>query len=350
MIIGLSMAHEVSPHEHLREHTTHSTSLRDSKLSDCQGSDDPKNIDRVVRLRLNKVRDLCGDLCNTSKTTGKKGLYFDETSSQVTCSNIFDDIMDAPREQRFAPKCLPATFVDDFSMNGRVMLKRFPARGGTASKSKPRVFDQVYLGKEAQTNVWTRDIVEKMKGEAVNGSMYGNYGNGEVASLINATRKAGIRDKHVLVIGSENPWVEAICLANGARHVTTLEYGHIDSQHPDVSSILPSELNKMFRDGVAPKFDAVVTFSSLEHSGLGRYGDALNPWGDIISIARAWCTTTNDATLTIGVPWGPRDEIQFNAHRIYSTNRYLYLTSNWKAFSREENKQRIFNFKKIPPI
>ena len=35
-------------------------------------------------------------------------------------------------------------------------------------------------------------------------------------------------------------------------------------------------------------FDAVVTFSSIEHSGLGRYGDSLNPWGDLIASAQAW--------------------------------------------------------------
>ena len=34
------------------------------------------------------------------------------------------------------------------------------------------------------------------------------------------------------------------------------------------------------------KYDAMVTFSSLEHSGLGRYGDGLNPWGDLIAMAR----------------------------------------------------------------
>ena len=32
------------------------------------------------------------------------------------------------------------------------------------------------------------------------------------------------------------------------------------------------------------KFDAVVSFSSLEHSGLGRYGDAINPWADVLEV------------------------------------------------------------------
>jgi len=295
--------------------------------------------------RIAKVRELCGELCNTLRT-GTSGLYFDEISSHVTCSNIFDDIMDAPREQLSAPTYLPVEFIDDFSMNGRVTLKRYPLLE-VPTLSKPLVFDQVYLGKEAALSVWTYDLIEAMKGEAATGSLHGVYGHAETASLFAAVRKVDVRGKHVLVIGSENPWVEAICLANGARHVTTLEYGRIESQHPDVSSILPKDLNKLYHDGVAPKFDAVVTFSSVEHSGLGRYGDALNPWGDIISLARAWCITTDDATLTIGVPWGTQDEIEFNAHRVYSTIRYPYLTTNWKAFSSEDNDQRVFNFVKV---
>ena len=328
-----------------QQHSEHITSTGNWDLSSCQDMDEPTSTHPAMNLRINKVRALCGELCDTSRT-GKKGLFFDEISSHVTCSNLFDDIMDASREQLSAPIYLPAEFIDDFSMNGRVLLKRHSLLEG-APLSEPHVFDQVYLGKDAGMNVWTHDNIEMMKHEAAIGTLQGVYGQETTATLFTSVRKANVRGKHVLVIGSETPWVEAICLANGARHVTTLEYGHIESQHPDVTSILPTEFNRLYHGGAAPQFDAVVTFSSVEHSGLGRYGDALNPWGDIITIARAWCVTTDDATLTIGVPWGTQDEIQFNAHRVYSRNRYPYLTSNWRALSFEENDQRIFNFVKV---
>jgi hypothetical protein len=32
---------------------------------------------------------------------------------------------------------------------------------------------------------------------------------------------------------------------------------------------------------------------------LGRYGDALNPWGDILTIARAWCVSSPAAKARI---------------------------------------------------
>ena len=53
------------------------------------------------------------------------------------------------------------------------------------------------------------------------------------------------------------------------------------------------------------QFDGVVTFSSLEHSGLGRYGDQLNPWGDLIAMSKAWCLTKPGGRMLIGVPTGP---------------------------------------------
>ena len=74
------------------------------------------------------------------------------------------------------------------------------------------------------------------------------------------------------------------------------------------------------QDGSLPLFDLVFTFSSVEHSGLGRvsksvrlflyynishtagrYGDPLNPWGDIITIAQAWCASTPEVSLAL--PW-----------------------------------------------
>ena len=87
------------------------------------------------------------------------------------------------------------------------------------------------------------------------------------------------------VIGSQSPWVESILLGEGASKVTTLEYNKIQSEHPRVKTLLPDEMADLVNRGQA-NFDGVVTYSSLEHSGLGRYGDELNPWGDLVSMAR----------------------------------------------------------------
>ena len=45
-----------------------------------------------------------------------------------------------------------------------------------------------------------------------------------------------------------------------------------------------------------------------------RYGDNLNPWGDVIAMAKAWCITKPNAKALIGVPTGPTDKIIFNRY------------------------------------
>ena len=124
-----------------------------------------------------------------------------------------------------------------------------------------------------------------------------------------------IKNSSVLVIGSEIPWVESCLLSLGARDVTTIEDGAIHSTHPQVTTLTPDQVRadpKSFLN----KYDAVVTISSVEHSGLGRYGDAMNPWGDRQAIARAWCMTKPQGNLVLNVPYNDIDAIQYNAHRV----------------------------------
>lgn len=78
-----------------------------------------------------------------------------------------------------------------------------------------------------------------------------------------------VRDKHVMVIGSQVPWIEMILLKKGAKNVTTFDYVKMISDHPQVEVLTPAELSEKFlKERVS--YDAMVTFSSLEHSGLGR--------------------------------------------------------------------------------
>ena len=68
--------------------------------------------------------------------------------------------------------------------------------------------------------------------------------------------------------GSLHPWLEALLLLRGAAHITTFDYNKISSQHPEIETLLPGELSKKYFAGV--RFDVMATYSSIEHSGLGR--------------------------------------------------------------------------------
>ena len=131
-----------------------------------------------------------------------------------------------------------------------------------------------------------------------------------------------------MVIGSYQPWIEAMLLEYGAKNVTTLEYVEIESQHPQIRTWTPETMKRSWEEDGSPQFDAIVTFSSLEHSGLGRYGDAINPWGDLITMSKAWCMTRPGGRMLIGVPTG-FDGVLFNACKMYGPFQYSQLFANW---------------------
>lgn len=68
------------------------------------------------------------------------------------------------------------------------------------------------------------------------------------------------------------------------------------------------------------KSDSIESIScmhTIEHVGLGRYGDAIDPDGDLKAIAELQRVIKKGGSLLLVTPVG-KPRIQFNAHRIYS--------------------------------
>ena len=282
---------------------------------------------------LESIRRDCGMLCDLS-IEGVPGPYFDHIKVPVNCRALFqNDYIDQGHGLRVAPKEIPKHLFNEFTMNRRI-------------NNTPWYFNEVYLGTSGKPQIWTKELIENQRKQARQGTLEGTYTVSDVKALIDGLNHApNLKNGRVLVIGSQNPWVEACILEAGAREVVTLEYGPIISKHPQVKTLLPADFRKLFLEGKLRMFDAVVTYSSVEHSGLGRFGDGLNPWGDIISIARAWCVTRKGGSLTIGVAYNhEKDAIQFNAHRIYGKIRYPFLTANWEQHYQGHGPQRVFVF------
>lgn len=77
--------------------------------------------------------------------------------------------------------------------------------------------------------------------------------------------------------------------------------------------------------------NSVVSLScmhTIEHIGLGRYGDPIDPEGDLKAIQELKRVVAPGGSLIVVVPVGaPR--IEFNAHRIYSYEQILsYVADN----------------------
>ena len=55
----------------------------------------------------------------------------------------------------------------------------------------------------------------------------------------------------------------------------------------------------------------------------------LNPWGDLIAMARAWCLVKPGGYGLVGVPAGP-DVIAFNSHKMYGRHGLAQIFANWE--------------------
>jgi hypothetical protein len=105
-----------------------------------------------------------------------------------------------------------------------------------------------------------------------------------------ALDKHNIEQKQYLIIGSEEPYYEGIAISNHAT-VTMVEYQRVTSSHPFLTTMTVEEFEKENY-----QYDGAISISSVEHSGLGRYGDSLDPDGDLKSM-NFFLHVTNTQTL-----------------------------------------------------
>jgi hypothetical protein len=178
-----------------------------------------------------------------------------------------------------------------------------------------------YLNDMTTTPIrWTKSRIGKLRKKVHRNPK--NYYGATDGFLMQALREFPVRGKNVAIMGSESPWYECVCLEYGAR-VTTVEYRHIDCELSELEILTPESLESANR-----KFDCILSISSIEHDGLGRYGDELNASADIGAMTKFSEMLTPEGVLILSVPVGP-DAVVWNAHRIYGPLRLPMLLSGW---------------------
>lgn len=202
------------------------------------------------------------------------------------------------------PRKIPEALRAAFTMDGQIPVKEnyFDER-----VSKPTVFDKKWFGK----------LLALAQKRACHG-----YEDAD-GHLYQALGKHPITGMHVAVLGSIRPWYEAVCIANGAQHVTTIEYNPIQSNVARISAITVAEFQQN-----PSTFDALVSISSLEHDGLGRYGDPISPDGDLRAMRECRDMLKPGGKFYLGMPFG-HDYLVWNAHRVYGSIRLPRLLDGW---------------------
>jgi hypothetical protein len=210
------------------------------------------------------------------------------------------------------PREIPEHMKNAFTLNGQIPIYDWYLNGVVAEKSVvwSDEYIQYYIDRYSLKNIR-------------NGTHYGEvYDNGAEMHL-HAFEKyiESIKNKRVAVIGTLSPWIESILVNCGAEEVTTVEYNVPISNHDVIKTISYDEFCKS-----TTQYDAIVSYSSIEHSGLGRYGDAINPYGDIETMEQIYKSLTKGGLCFVGFPVG-RDYLVWNAHRIYGPLRLkmMYL-------------------------
>jgi hypothetical protein len=245
----------------------------------------------------------------------------------LQCKRAFG-FLESPAAVAWPPPCpAPSHLAAAYERHGLPILRSW-------------CFAQRYEGEGEYTLDWNEAFVVDYCAEVSRGASAGSYSAEVVGQVRHAMQVMALRQGAApslegtvgLVMGSEQPWVECLALNLGADAVWTWEYGRIVSTHPRLKAKPYKAMAADIASGALGLFDWVATFSSLEHSGLGRYGDALNPEGDAEALQQALCMLKPGGVLLLGLPSVCKFTgfIEYNAHRVYGYERLAHIAKDFE--------------------
>ena len=144
---------------------------------------------------------------------------------------------------------------------------------------------------------------------------------------------------------------QRILKANPARHVDVASridgfVAHVavfrEVEVFDIRPLTTTAKNIVFRHcdfmaDIEPQYfdycDSLSCLHALEHFGLGRYGDRLDPEGHSKGLNNLHRILQSDGILYLAVPIGPH-RIEFNAHRVFGVPELMRMVSERFAISR----------------
>ncbi|KNC54696.1 uncharacterized protein AMSG_01547 [Thecamonas trahens ATCC 50062] len=195
-------------------------------------------------------------------------------------------------------RTMPASLVDSYTQDGKL---------GVDSWYKCQPFQG-----HTETVYTTQQIDDNLLRIALGKKLYYKYAALFMYKAAAAFPWAG---KDVAIMGSQRPNFESICIYYNASTCTTIDYHKPISKDSRLQTMTIDEW-----DAAPRRFDAAISVSSFEHDGLGRYGDPLNPDGDLGAVAKMSCVLKPGGILYLSVPVA-KDKIVWNMHRVYGRLR-----------------------------
>lgn len=152
----------------------------------------------------------------------------------------------------------------------------------------------------------------------------------EYAFTVEKFREYDIRNKNILDVGSSGSVLPPILAALGNR-VVCVDVLEWPIRWPNLEFIKGDLLES---DIPFESFDVIACVSTIEHFGLGRYGDKEDVDGDIKGMANLRKYLKPNGLMILTVPFC-RPTVAFPAHRIYDESRILRCTSGFKILDKK---------------
>jgi SAM-dependent methyltransferase len=145
------------------------------------------------------------------------------------------------------------------------------------------------------------------------------------------------RPFHHVDVGS---YIYFVALAAALTHLTFVDIRPTDLRLPNLDVKQGDILNMPYLNNTIYSLSCLHT---LEHVGLGRYGDRLDPQGDRLAARELSRVLAPAGQLLIVVPMNRKSRVQFNSCRLYSYEQVveLFPTLKLEEFTLIKGKDTI---------
>ena len=124
-------------------------------------------------------------------------------------------------------------------------------------------------------------------------------------------------------IGSDQVFIATLC---NFVPVVVVDTRQIDLKRPGLTFRQGDGRKLPLRDG---ECEFMTSLCVIEHLGLGRYGDSIDPRGDFKFVEELRRCLKPGGKLVLSMPVAIRDRLVFNAHRVYSPASISALTTGF---------------------
>jgi len=162
--------------------------------------------------------------------------------------------------------------------------------------------------------------------------------------LLENENNISLKNKNILIIGSNEPWLEAIMLNFDVSNITTIDYNKLSYMNDKIKTFSKIDFNTFYNinGSYINSYDYIFALRAFDHSGLGRYNDDIDYNGDINSINLAKLMLKDNGILFVTIPIG-KDLLIWNLQRRYGIIRLPKLFNNFIIYHKLGWKDELYD-------